>query len=172
MQFEEQKRIDRLARRTMVDNCPPETSLRSRQYQSPIFTFVTIVKPTGHVDADVPFFIPIPTRLIVVVSTRNANLSDSLFLSFTPLNLYGTPSALTGAIAWTPVGTEQWLPLSPFSATAKSKIGCGWLFKDPLPVGTMYLQIGQENGGAANVPITFALAQEGAVLNWHVGNQS
>lgn len=156
----------------MAAGCPPSTTLQSRPYVSPVITFVTIVKPTGHVDADVPFFIPIPTRMILVVSTRNANLSDSLFLSFVPLNLYGTPSAPTGAIAWTPVGTEQWIPLCNFSATAKSKIGCGWLFKDPLPVGTMYLQIGQENGGAANVPITFALCQDNAILNWHLGNQS
>jgi hypothetical protein len=153
--------------------CPPSTTLQSRQYISPAITFKTVQKLSDHADSDVPFFIPVPTYLIVVVSCLNANLSDSLFLSFTPLNLYGTASMPIGSLAIVPQGTENWIPLCNFAGTAKSKIGCGWVFKKPLPVGTMFLQMGQENGGGPPFPsTTFALCGDETVLNWHVGNQS
>lgn len=155
------------------NNCPPPfvpPARRSRGYVSPLVSFTTVVNPTGAAIGDLKLTLPFPARSIIVVSTRNANLSDSLFLSFQPLNLMGTPTIPTGSIGITPVGNENWLPLCNFSATAKSKIGLGWLFEDELAVQTLYLQMGQENGGAANVPITFAISN--FVRNWHLGNQS
>lgn len=160
-----------LSRRLMTETegqaavCSPpyiKPDQRSRRYSSPLVSFVTIVKPTGHADADVPFPITIPARQIVVVSTRLANIGDTLALHFVPLNLqnrWGVGTAL--AIQ----GDENWLPLCKFG-TAQSKIGLGWIFDEPLPVQTMYLDIGQESGGAAGVPITFALSEN--IVNWHL----
>lgn len=171
-----QKMFD-LSRRLMGEEyggtCPPPfipPARRSRGYVSPLVSFVTVTNPTGAAIGDLALPLPIPARSIIVVSTRNANLSDSLFLSFKPLGLMGTPTIATGATAITPVGNETWLPLCNFAATAKSKIGCGWIFEDELAVQTLYLQMGQENGGAAGIMITFAVSN--FVANFHIGNQS
>jgi len=143
--------------------CGPETTLRSRQYISPQVTFVTITKLTAAAEGDTPLIAPVPFKWIMVVSTRQADISDTLYLHFVPLN------KVYPGLAINQVGNEAWLPLCD-STGNHSKIGMGYNFGRVLPPTTMYLDIGQEAGGAAGVQITFALSDE--MEYWNLVNQA
>lgn len=138
-----------------VDLCsPPFVGRPSRQFVSPPVSFVTVVKPTAHADNDVPLVVPIPFRWIMVVSTRLANIGDTLFLHFEPLNRNDA-----GGLAINMVGNERWLPLCAPNGN-KSKIGMGYIFEQEMPPTTLYLDIGQDAGGAGGIQITFALSTQ------------
>jgi hypothetical protein len=138
--------------------CPPpyvSAARHSRQYVSSPVSFVTIVKPTAHADADVPLVCPVPFRWIMVVSCRLANILDSMFLHFQPLNFQGRYG--TG-LQVNMVGDENWLPLCVPNGN-KSKIGMGYIFEEEMPPTTLFLDIGQDSGGGGGVQITFALSR-------------
>lgn len=127
---------------------------RSRRYIGPPVSFVTVTKPTAHADNDVPLVIPIPFRWIMVTSTLLAAISDSLFLHFVPLNRNDA-----AGLAINMVGNEAWLPLCAPNGN-KSKIGMGYIFENEMPPTTLYLDIGQDHGGAGGVQITFAVSSQ------------
>ncbi len=134
-----------------------DTTLRSRPYQSPLFSFVTIpaVNPAGPAQADVLVPLPVPAKEILCVSCLAAQDSDSLYMHFTTLNKsYGIATNIL------PTGTEFWLP---FNNTASwggnnRRTGAGYKFKQVLPVQSLYFDIGHESGGSS--PITFALGED------------
>jgi hypothetical protein len=151
-----------LSRRLMTEErgsasvpCPPDSSLQSRGYVSPVVSFVTIQKPNNTADADVLLQLPFPARQIICVSRTAAENTNTIFLHFIQLN-----KNYAGGNAILPVGNEQWLPIGAgvFSA-AFSCIGSGWIFKQPLPVQNLYLDMGQESGGTAG-PVTFAISND------------
>ena len=136
--------------------CPPDTSLSSRQYVSPRVSFVTVQHTNNAAIGDVPLILPIPAKVIVCVSGTLAENGNTLFLHFVPLN-----KNYTGAIAIQPNGTESWLPMCGLNtAGGTGRMGSGWVFTKELPPTTnLYLDIGQEGGGGSN-PITFAVSDD------------
>lgn len=124
--------------------CPPDTSLKSRQYISPLFSFI-ILPGSAQAQVDVLVTLPIAARCIFVASCLESINNNSLFLHFNPLN-----HAISGGITIAPNGTEQWMQLCGFgSGGGTGRMGSGIIFEDPLPVGQpLYFDIGNESGGA------------------------
>jgi len=137
-------------------DCPPDQSLQSRKYVSPLVSFVTVQHTNNAAIGDVPLILPIPARVIVCVSTFLVEQDNTLFLHFVPLN-----KNYAGAIAILPQGTEAWLPMCGLNtAGGTGRMGSGWRFSKPLPPTTnLYLDIGQEGGGVSG-PITFAISDD------------
>jgi hypothetical protein len=138
-------------------SCPPDTSLQSRQYVSPRVSFVTVAAGAApfNARADVPLILPIPAKVIVCVSTTLTEQPNTLFLHFVPLN------KLYAGISILPTGNEAWLPMCGLNAGGGTgRMGSGWVFTKELPPTTnLYLDIGQEGGGASG-PITFAVSDD------------
>jgi hypothetical protein len=138
-------------------NCPPDTTLSSRQYVSPRVSFVTV--PPGVAPfiarADVPLILPIPAKVIVCVSTVLTEQNNTVFLHFNPINKLYTGTSIL------PNGTESWLPMCGITTGGGAgRIGSGWVFTKELPPTTnLYLDIGQEGGGVSG-PITFAVSDD------------
>jgi hypothetical protein len=137
-------------------DCPPDTSLQSRQYVSPLVAFVTVQHTNNAAIGDVPLILPIPARVIVCVSTLLAEQGNTLFLHFVPLS-----KNYSATIAIQPTGTENWLPMCGLNtAGGTGRMGSGWVFTKPLPpTQNLYLDIGQESGGASG-PITFMVSND------------
>ena len=144
---------------TMAPACPPDSSRRSRNYVSPLMQFVTIMKPTNTADADVPLFLPFPAKQIICVSRAAAEINNTIFLHFIPLN-----KNYAGGNAILPTGAEPWLPIGAgVYGGAFTSVGSGWIFDEELPVTQLFLDMGQESGGSAG-PVTFAISN--AIRYW------
>jgi hypothetical protein len=142
-------------------DCPPDTSLRSRQYVSPLFQFVFI--PTFNPAVAIPDYqiiLPAPAKCIFVASCLEAQNNDSLFLHFVPLN-----KNYAGATSIAPAGTEQWIQLSGRNASGGTgRMGSGLVFDAPLPAGQpLFFDIGSESGGSS--PISILLTNN--LTYWH-----
>ena len=143
-------------------DCPPDESLRSRPYQSPFLSYVTIPQsvPAGPAQADVPVLLPLPAKEIICVSCTTAQDTDSLYMHFVPLNKnYGIATAIL------PTGNEQWLPFNntgTWGGNAR-RTGSGYKFSKQIPVLSLYFDIGHESGGSS--PLTFVIG-DGAIDFW------
>jgi len=135
--------------------CPPDMSLSSRKYISPLFQFITIpaIGPPYVAIADYSIILPTPVKCIMVVSRLLSANNNSLYLHFVPLNKnYG------GAIAILPTGNDQWIPLTGITSIGPvGSIGSCLIFEQELPAGQpLFFDIGVEAGGTSS-PITLLL---------------
>jgi len=141
-------------------DCPPDASLRSRNYQSPFLSYITIPATSGPAQADVPVLLPLPAKEIICVSCAEAQANDSLYMHFVPLNKnYGIATAII------PTGNEQWLPFSDSGSWGGNarRTGAGYKFSQTIPVLSLYFDIGHESGGSS--AITFVIG-DGAIDFW------
>jgi hypothetical protein len=139
----------------MSSGCPPDTTLTSRRYQSPLVSYVTLNPQSliGNAEGDILLQLPIPAKAILCVNSTPGTNSDSLYMHFIPLNKSYTTVAIT------PTGTEQWIPICPNAYSGDyERVGWWMTFREPMPVGQgLYFDMGFESGDRG--PVTFAISE-------------